>query len=108
MFLNSKNFQRGCYKASDRNAKILIKNSSQSVNIFLITAFAVDFLGTHPAFALRGSSVNHPPTAVQRKKILIRVYGKGDIFSLFSQTSVFVLMMAEQKESHLYVQEITN
>lgn len=48
VFLNRKNFQTGYYKASDRNAKILIKKSSPSLSIFLITAFAVDFLGTHP------------------------------------------------------------
>lgn len=47
VFLNRKNFQRGSYKSSDRNAKIFIKISSPSLSIFLITAFAVDFLGIH-------------------------------------------------------------
>lgn len=49
--MNSKSFQRRCYKVSNRSTKIVIKILFQSVNIFLISAFTVDFLGAYSALA---------------------------------------------------------
>lgn len=86
LFLNSNSFQRRCYKVSNRSTKIVRKTLFQSVNIFLISAFTVDFLEAYNAvawkfagtfkvsnaavflvYASRHVSVNHPPTTAERK-----------------------------------------